>query len=106
MQIAALSGAVQLQAGGGNVGIGIAPTFQFQLGTDSAGKPSTSTWSVVSDIRLKQNIKPVKDDSLAILNKLDWVRYEYNGKAKTPQGLKGIGVIAQELAGAIAGSGA
>jgi hypothetical protein len=82
---------------GGNVGVGIYPTFQFQLGFDSAGKPATSTWSVVSDIRLKQNIRPVKDDSLAILEKLDWVRYEYNGKADTPPGKDAIGLVAQVL---------
>ena len=80
------------------VGIGVtSPTFQFQLSTDSAGKPSTSTWSVVSDIRLKQNIQPVKDDSLAILEKLDWIRFEYNGLANMPLGTKGIGLAAQEL---------
>ena len=85
--------------GGGNVGLGglTNPSFLLQLPTDSAGKPSTSTWSVVSDLRLKQNIKPVKDDSLSILNKLDWIRYEYNGQAYTPRGMKGIGLIAQEL---------
>ena len=85
--------------GGGNVGLGglTNPSFLLQLPTDSAGKPSTSTWSVVSDLRLKQNIKPVKDDSLSILNKLDWIRYEYNGQADTPRGMKGIGLIAQEL---------
>ena len=83
---------------GGNVGIALTnPSFLFQLGTDSAGKPSTSTWSVVSDLRLKQNIKPVKDDSLAIIGKLDWIRYEYNGMANMPRGEKAIGLVAQEL---------
>ncbi len=84
----------------GSVAIGLSTaSFLFQLGTDSAGKPSTSTWSVVSDLRLKQNIQPVKDDSLAILEKLDWIRFEYNGQANTPQGTKGIGLVAQELQG-------
>ena len=83
---------------GGNVGIALTnPSFLFQLGADSAGKPSTSTWSVVSDLRLKQNIKPVKDDSLSILNKLDWIRFEYNGLANMPRGEKAIGLAAQEL---------
>jgi hypothetical protein len=85
----------------GNVGIGLGtaanPTNQLQLGLDSAGKPSTSTWSVVSDLQLKQNVEPVSDDSLAILGTLDWVRYEYNGLAGTPKGAKGIGLVAQEL---------
>ena len=87
-----------LNPSGGNVAIGYSnPGFLFQLGADSAGKPGTSTWSVVSDLRLKQNIQPVKDDSLSILSRLDWIRYEYNGKASTPKGLKAIGLVAQEL---------
>lgn len=83
---------------GGLVGIGVTgPVYQFQLSLDSAGKPATSTWSVVSDLRLKQNIEPVKEDSLAILDKLDWVRFEYNGLADMPRGLKAIGLVAQAL---------
>ena len=93
-------GSLLLNPSGGSVAVGMtAPSFSFQLANDSAGKPSTSTWSVVSDLRLKQNIQPVKDDSLAILEKLDWIRFEYNGQANTPQGTKGIGLVAQELQG-------
>jgi len=41
----------------GRVGVGITPTaYQFQLSTDSAGKPSTNTWAIVSDARIKQDI--------------------------------------------------
>jgi hypothetical protein len=87
-----------LNGGGGNVGFGAAnPTHQVELSLDSAAKPATSSWTVFSDIRLKQNLLPVKDDSLAILGKLNWVRYEYNGLAAMPRGLKGIGLIAQAL---------
>ena len=87
-----------LNPSGGNVAIGYSnPGFLFQLGDDSAGKPGTSTWSVVSDLRLKQNVQPVKDDSLAILEKLDWIRFEYNGLANMPLGERAIGLIAQEL---------
>jgi hypothetical protein len=93
------TGGLLLAPSGGGVGIGVSasPGFQLLLGADSAGKPTTSTWSVVSDLRLKQNIEPVKDDSLAILEKLDWIRYEYNGLASTPKGDKGIGLVAQVL---------
>jgi hypothetical protein len=88
-----------LQSGGGFVGIGLGgpPGYQLQLGIDSAGKPATSSWSVYSDLRLKQNIEPVQDDSLAILGQLNWIRYEYNGQANTPRGLKAIGLVAQAL---------
>jgi hypothetical protein len=42
---------------GGNVGIGTAsPAYQLQLSSDSAAKPSTNTWTISSDARLKTNI--------------------------------------------------
>lgn len=40
----------------GRVGVGVTPSYHFQVGTDSAAKPSTSTWTVSSDERLKENI--------------------------------------------------
>lgn len=96
ISLGANGGLIQLV--GGNVAIGsITPSFLLQLAADSAGKPGTSTWSVVSDVRLKQHIETVKDDSLAILNKLAWVRFEYNGKADTPRGENAIGLVAQML---------
>lgn len=40
------------------VGIGtISPSYQLELSTDSAAKPSTSTWTISSDERLKENIE-------------------------------------------------
>jgi hypothetical protein len=47
----------------GNVGIGTsAPTAQLELSTDSAKKPSTNTWTIASDERLKTNITPADLD--------------------------------------------
>jgi hypothetical protein len=41
----------------GYVGIGTtSPTYQLQLSSDSAAKPSTNTWTISSDARLKTNI--------------------------------------------------
>ena len=41
----------------GNVGIGLTnPSFRLQVVSDSAAKPSTNTWTVSSDERLKTNI--------------------------------------------------
>ena len=52
----------------GNVGIGVAtPIYQLQLSTDSAAKPSTSTWTVSSDMRLKEDIE-LADISLCYSN--------------------------------------
>lgn len=42
----------------GNVGIGkVDPGYQLELSSDSAAKPSTNTWTVSSDERLKTNIE-------------------------------------------------
>lgn len=44
--------------GDGKVGIGLTnPTYLLHLGTDSAAKPTSSTWSIASDRRLKENIE-------------------------------------------------
>lgn len=44
--------------GDGYVGIGTSePLYQLELSTDSAAKPSTNTWTVSSDERLKTNIE-------------------------------------------------
>ena len=43
---------------GGNVGIGTTgPSYLLELASDSAAKPSTNTWTVSSDSRLKTNIE-------------------------------------------------
>lgn len=42
-----------------NVGIGVtSPIYQLQLSRDSAAKPASSTWTVLSDARLKTNVQP------------------------------------------------
>jgi hypothetical protein len=42
----------------GNVGIGVTSTsYQLQLSTDSAGKPSTALWTITSDERIKEDIE-------------------------------------------------
>jgi len=94
---ASASGKVILQDTGGNVGIGTgSPGYQLTLSADSAAKPTTSTWSVSSDIRTKQNVEDVTDDSLAMLERLRWVRFEYNGQGQTPKDQKAIGLSAQD----------
>jgi hypothetical protein len=42
----------------GKVGVGvIGPTYQLELSTDSAGKPSTVLWTITSDERIKEDIE-------------------------------------------------
>jgi len=82
---------------GGYVGIGITnPSYQLQLGTNSAAKPTTSTWTVASDIKTKTNVESY-NHGLDLIRKVKLISYEYNGKANTPKGEKGIGVIAQDF---------
>jgi hypothetical protein len=79
-------GVLLLNPSGGAVGIGItAPGYQLQLGADSAAKPGTNTWIIVSDIRTKRNVRGL-EGGLEIVNQLEPIVAEYNGKAHTPDG--------------------
>lgn len=83
----------------GNVGIGwnmTNPVYQLQLSKNSAGKPGSSTWTVVSDRRLKKDIRNYAD-GLDALRKIDAVSYVYNGKAGIEETERFVGVIAQDL---------
>ena len=43
---------------GGNVGIGTTgPSYQLQLSTDSAAKPTSALWTIASDERIKEKIR-------------------------------------------------
>ena len=83
--------------GDGKVGIGTnAPSYQLQLTTDSAAKPSTNTWTISSDIRVKENINPYTKGLETIL-KINPVTYDYNGKAGFKKIKENIGIIAQDV---------
>jgi hypothetical protein len=82
---------------GGNVGIGTtSPSYQLQLSTDSAAKPSTNTWTIASDSRVKENITPYTKGLSAIMA-INPVNYDYNGKAGFGNIKNNIGVIAQDV---------
>lgn len=78
-----------------SVGIGLSPTFQLQLSTNSAAKPTSSAWTIASDVRVKENIAPFTD-GLATLLKINPVSYTLNGKAGMRKGEYGVSVIAQQ----------
>lgn len=85
----------------GNVGIGTSsPSFRLQLGTDSAAKPSTNTWTIASDERIKENVRPYTKglDAIAAIQP---VVYDYNGKAGFEKIKDNIGVIAQQIQGVV-----
>lgn len=81
----------------GNVGIGTtSPAYQLQLSTNSAAKPTSNVWTVVSDLRVKENIRPYTsglDKILQIEPKL----FDYNGKAGFVKNKDNIGIIAQDI---------
>jgi hypothetical protein len=77
------------------LGLGVEPTFQLQLSTDSAAKPGSATWQVLSDIALKEGIQGFTD-GLDVLLQLDPVRFHYNGLGGTSNdGREHISLIAQ-----------
>lgn len=69
--------------------------------SDSAFKPSGGTWSVSSDVRLKENIEDVKTkDALNVINSIRLRYFDYvddfNKKYSLPTHKK-VGIVAQEL---------
>jgi hypothetical protein len=84
--------------GDGNVGIGMGmtpPAYQLHLSLNSAAKPTTNTWTVASDKRLKTNISQY-NSGLQDLLKINPVWFTYTGEANMPKDT-GVGVLAQDL---------
>lgn len=81
----------------GNVGIGTSsPAYKLQLSTDSAAKPSTNTWTIASDGRLKNETGEYTKGLDAVCG-LRPVTYTYNGKGGfTDTTTENISIIAQE----------
>jgi hypothetical protein len=72
-------------------------TYQLSLSLNSAAKPSTNTWTVTSDARVKTNINPYTKGLETILA-INPVTYDYNGKAGfDPTIIGNIGIIAQDV---------
>jgi hypothetical protein len=81
----------------GNVGIGTtSPGYQLQLSTDSAAKPTSALWTIASDIRIKENIKPY-NKGLQELLQINPITYDYNGLGGFKKSIGGVGIIAQEI---------
>lgn len=97
LRFANAAGEVMRLAANGNVGIGTtSPSYQLQLSTDSAAKPSTNTWTIASDSRVKENINPYTK-GLDVIMQINPVTYDYNGKAGFAKIKDNVGVIAQEI---------
>jgi hypothetical protein len=86
----------------GNVGIGTSsPSAQLELSTDSAKKPSTNTWTIASDQRLKTNITNADNDRCyEIVKQVPLKRYTWKGEVYSQEQVKDrskLGWIAQDV---------
>jgi hypothetical protein len=68
----------------------------FILAGSTAQKATGTTWSNPSDQRLKDNIRDYTK-GIAELMQVRVREWEYNGKGNTTQGMKGLGVVADEV---------
>lgn len=81
----------------GRIGLGnSSPSYQLQLSLNSAAKPTSSSWTVVSDERVKTNIQDYTTGLSEILQ-INPKTFDYNGKAGFDQTTGNIGIIAQEV---------
>jgi len=75
-------------------------TKSLEIATDSAGKPTTNTWQIISDRRIKTDVRDYPLGLTEIL-KVRSVLYRYNGRGGPgyeADGREHVGVIAQEIA--------
>lgn len=83
----------------GRTGLGVtAPSYQLQLSSNSAAKPTSSSWTVVSDERVKTNIQDYTTGLTEILQ-INPKTFDYNGKAGFEETTGNIGIIAQDVQG-------
>ncbi|MFN3661116.1 MAG: tail fiber domain-containing protein, partial [Brevinematales bacterium] len=92
----------QTLTGGGRVGIGTTtPSYQLQLTQDSAAKPSTSTWTISSDERLKTNLSLADlDRCYEIVKTLPLKRFTWKDDVYSPdevQDRSKIGWLASDV---------
>jgi hypothetical protein len=86
----------------GNVGIGMStqPGHLLQLGLDDAAKPSTNTWTIASDGRLKdpESIEPFTEGSELIRRLPQPVWFRYRKDSGLPSDRRVAGWVAQDIA--------
>ncbi|KPK72596.1 MAG: hypothetical protein AMJ84_03875 [Acidithiobacillales bacterium SM23_46] len=81
----------------GNVGIGTSsPSYQLQLSTNSAAKPTSNVWTVVSDGRIKNETGEYTKglDAVCSLRPITYTYKENSGFEDTTS--ENISIIAQE----------
>jgi hypothetical protein len=96
-------GVIKIDQNTGNVGLGgvSSPSYQLHLLSDSAAKPSTSTWTVSSDVRLKNNIQNADlDMCYNNIKNLRLAKYTWKDDVYTTEEVSDrskLGWIAQEV---------
>lgn len=88
-----------VNSGGVSISGPVSPetNYQLSLSANSAAKPSTNTWTIASDERVKTNVNPYTKGLETILA-INPITYDYNGKAGFDSTNTGnIGVIAQDV---------
>lgn len=78
------------------IGVGQFPAYQLELALNSAGKPGSNAWIIVSDKRLKKDIAPF-NEGLSVLKQVNPVWFSYNGKGSVADTGRYVGIIAQEI---------
>lgn len=95
-------GMLLLNPRGGNVGIGNTDaTFRLHLGVDSAAKPSTNTWTISSDRRIKTDIEDADTQvCYDVVKQLKLKRFQYDASYAEVTQMKDkhmVGWIAQDV---------
>lgn len=100
IQVVSTNGTVRLHVDtyGGNVGIGTSsPGYQLTLSTDSAAKPTSNTWTISSDARVKTVLGDFTRGLMDIVGLMP-KRYHLNGAYGTvDDGREHVSVIAQDV---------
>ena len=69
---------------------------KLEVSIDNAIKPTTNTWTIASDARLKNVLRPFTD-GLDVLLQINPIWYRYNGLAGLPTETDNIGILAQDM---------
>lgn len=81
---------------GGEADLAGAGAALLQVAGEAFKSTGSGSWLVASDARVKEDVREL-DAGLAQLRQVRPVRFRYNGRAGTPAGIEGVGVLGQEL---------
>jgi hypothetical protein len=87
------------QSGNVGLGLGSAASYQLQLSSDSAAKPTSGTWTIFSDERVKEEIQDADIDlCYDIIKNLKLKRFKWSEKYfPETKDRYSVGYIAQEV---------